>query len=516
MYTEGEFSVKKFILKAILVVLFVFLLMWLIPMPNLKPVYNRLFVENMETMKQTAKSYYTVERLPKENNQTVKMTLEEMIAMKLLLPIMDSDEKMCDGRLSYVEVMKADTEYILKTNLVCSNNSDYVIEHIGCYDLCEKGCVEEEKVEPTPQEKPKTSKPVVEPIKKPIVKKPTVTLYQLTRTWYKGYINNTSKEQIIYYHEKYGTVSRFEGYEYSCPSGYGDRYGDTCYKYVKEYGLTCTSGTLVGNECKTTTTKVVYSCPTEFHTQVGAGSTMQCYLTKTSDKVACKTGELVNNQCKVPQTTYTYSCPKGDYTQVGSGSTMKCAKKERVGSGSAVSLPVSNSTYTYVSTGGHFEKDCTSCASYYVIDYVIYKTVYDSPIKTPTTTYTYEKPILETVSVKEYAKPISSTITYSTYEPAKYSSYTNVYKKDVIKTPVYSYYTAVTDTKWTTNPYEYGYKLVTSKVVPGDTKRIYTPDWVLTLPAGYVQTETKAEYKWSNVKSESGWTYTGVSTTVQQ
>lgn len=168
MYNEKEFSVKDFILKAILVVLFVLLIMWLIPMPNLKPVYDRLFVENIETMKEAAKNYYTVERLPENVGDKVKLTLQEMLDMKLLLPIIDSENKACDTKASYVEIIKTETEYVVKTNLSCSNKTDYIIEHMGCYDLCSDNCKVEKVVEKPKQQNTKpTPKPTPKPIPTP-------------------------------------------------------------------------------------------------------------------------------------------------------------------------------------------------------------------------------------------------------------------------------------------------------------------------------------------------------------
>jgi hypothetical protein len=173
MYNENSekiFSVRSFILKVILVILFVFLLMWLFPMPNLKPVYDRIFADNIATMKDAAKSYFTVERLPKEVNKSVRMTLNEMLSMKLLLPLADSDNKLCDGNNSYVEVMKTDTEYLIKINLSCPNKSGYIVEHLGCYDICADKCqpteVEKEVVKTTTN-KPKQPKPPVNPPEKP-------------------------------------------------------------------------------------------------------------------------------------------------------------------------------------------------------------------------------------------------------------------------------------------------------------------------------------------------------------
>lgn len=443
MYNENEFSIKNFIMKAILVVLFVFLLMWLFPMPNLKPVYDRLFVENMDTMKQAAKSYYTVERLPKEVNKTVRMSLEEMLALKLLLPIADSDNKLCDTQASYVEIMKTDTEYVVKTNLTCSSKSEYVIEHMGCYELCDDECdvKEEEPVKPQEQKKPTPKKPIV----KPVVK--TTTLYQLKRNLYKGYTISKGEDTVLYKHVKYGTETYFDGYDYSCPSGYSYRSGDTCYDYKTTYNYTCSNGTLEGS------------------------------------------------QCKIPQTTYSYSCPSG-YSSSGSGSSMTCSKTVATGTSevyqgtaSKTYIPTSTSTYRYESAGGYWTQDCNACASYFLYTYKIYKKVtnystsYANPVSTPSTTYKYE------------AASLTSTQTKIT-TPATV-------------TPDYDYRTYVIDSKWTYNYHEYGYDRVDSKVISGKTKKVYTPDWVVTLPSGYTKTETKTEYKWSSTKTQSGWTFTG-------
>ncbi|MDD4298480.1 MAG: hypothetical protein PHS98_02455 [Bacilli bacterium] len=341
MYNESEFSIKGFIVKVLLVILFVFLLMWLIPMPNLKPVYDRLFTENMQTMRDAAKSYYTVDRLPKEKNETVKMTLDEMLTMKLLLPIADSDGNLCDGKASYVEIMMADNEYIVKTNLTCSNKSDYVIEHLGCYDLCPAKCIVDAP------EDPKETKPVVKPVAK-------VRMYYLSRDWYKGYKTETTKDVTMYTHEKYGTKSVFVGYTYSCPSGYerNPEGGIMCVKYETKYDYSCEKGTLDGTKCK------------------------------------------------VPRTVYTYSCPSG-YTKSGTGTDTKCSKTvstsdwKLYGTGSGKTIPASTSTYKYISTGSDAVKDCNACASYIIYTYKIYKwtttstTKTATPTKTPKTVYDY-------------------------------------------------------------------------------------------------------------------------------
>lgn len=155
---ESGFSLRDLLLKAIFVVAFILLLLWFFPMPNMKPVYDRIFTDNLETMKEAAKSYYTIDRLPSNVGDKVTMTLEEMQNKKLVLPFYDSEGKLCDSKASYVEVMKTDTEYVIKTLLSCSTKADYVIEHLGCYDICPDVCKPEQKEEPKEeQDKPTPS-----------------------------------------------------------------------------------------------------------------------------------------------------------------------------------------------------------------------------------------------------------------------------------------------------------------------------------------------------------------------
>ena len=76
------------------------------------------------------------DRLPKKDGETKKLTLGEMLEMKLLLEVKDKNGKMCDLDESYVEVTKQAKEYKMKVNLKCGNEEDYVIVYLGCYDYC--------------------------------------------------------------------------------------------------------------------------------------------------------------------------------------------------------------------------------------------------------------------------------------------------------------------------------------------------------------------------------------------
>ena len=142
-------TIKDLLIRLILIIIFIFLLIWLFPMPNLKPLNNQIFADNVARMKDVAKSYYTTERLPKNVGDSKKMTLQEMIDNHLILPLTDSKGKTCSATESYVEITKMENEYVIKVNLSCSDQKNYVIEHFGCYDICSDTCKALEQVATT-------------------------------------------------------------------------------------------------------------------------------------------------------------------------------------------------------------------------------------------------------------------------------------------------------------------------------------------------------------------------------
>ena len=53
------------------------------------------FTDNLRTIKEAAVSYFTIERMPEEVGDSVKLTLKEMQQKKLVLDIIDSTGKKC-------------------------------------------------------------------------------------------------------------------------------------------------------------------------------------------------------------------------------------------------------------------------------------------------------------------------------------------------------------------------------------------------------------------------------------
>lgn len=184
--TNSSFSMRNVIIQFLFVALFIFILMWLFPLKSdlnnalekcggnseCTILYDRIFNENVLNMKDAAKDYFTIERLPKNVNESVKITLGKMLDEKLLLPFTDKNGDSCDLDASYVEVTKKDNEYVMKVNLKCGEQENYILVYMGCYDYCSTLICEKNKSDvKTPViYSPQTNKPVVN---KPVVNKPT-------------------------------------------------------------------------------------------------------------------------------------------------------------------------------------------------------------------------------------------------------------------------------------------------------------------------------------------------------
>ncbi len=347
MYNENERShfFRDLIVKILLVLLFVFLIMWLVPMPNLNPFYDKVFTQNMNSMTDAAKSYYTTARLPKVEGETRKLTLGDMIDNKMIIEFTDSNGKKCDNEKSYVEVTKKGGEYIYKTNLSCSKQSDYVIEYFGCYDICANGqcdAKEEQKEETKPSDNSTTKK-----VTEYQFSKKTTNQYIDKYTCKNGYTLKGDKCIVVTEIEKQenANIKCLSGYSYNnstkkcekldtakeeatltCPKGY--IYATSLDKCIKgsedEVDATlsykCSEGTLVGTKCAVADTKItdaekVYSC------SEGTLNGTKCKITTTkevdAEKVySCSEGTLNGTKCVITTTKEVdaekvYTCSEG-------------------------------------------------------------------------------------------------------------------------------------------------------------------------------------------------------------
>lgn len=150
MYEErtDTFTIRDLIMLILIIAFFVFLLMWIFPTKDklkeekAKPkttVVQRdyLFTENIVTLKESAKKYYTKALLPENVGDKTTITLQELIDSEFMSALKDSKGKVCSGKDSHVEVIKTDATYEMKVNLKCSTVENYILIYMGEYENCE-------------------------------------------------------------------------------------------------------------------------------------------------------------------------------------------------------------------------------------------------------------------------------------------------------------------------------------------------------------------------------------------
>lgn len=374
MYEENNVTYRlginwlDIIVKIILLIIFVAILVVLFPKADLDVFYDSIYNNNISTMKEAAKSYYTVDRLPSTVGDTTSMSLKEMVDNHMIIRFKDKDEKYCDEVTSGVEVTKtSDDSYVLKVSLNCGEQKDFILETIGCNNTCANGACNVinggNSIIADSNVSTGTDKEVY---------KTTVTLYQhkkpvtTTSTIYtcpEGYVRNGStctrsttgatinatpvygKDKTIITNAKYNDgytqrvytdpIRKKVGTDYSCPVGYTLN-GSYCIKYTDAtpvYGnttYTCPTGySKNGTKCVKTYSATyksgatTYSCPNG-----GSLSGTTCTITTTASSngsYTCPSGYSLNGSTcyKTYNATSktTYSCPSG-YSLSGS----KCVK----------------------------------------------------------------------------------------------------------------------------------------------------------------------------------------------
>ncbi len=201
-YENRGFPFRDFLLKLILIIIFVFLLVWLLPKfitpkmvennsssTEISALTSQIFLDNLERMKDAAILYYTEDRLPKNVGDSDKMTLSDMIGKKLITPLVDKNNQAVDVEGSYVKITKADDEYILKVNLKDSEKEDYILVHLGCYAYCDSYVCEKKDTpviikgeKPTPTPTPIPTTPGVTPTPTPTPTPVAHYIYEYKKT----------------------------------------------------------------------------------------------------------------------------------------------------------------------------------------------------------------------------------------------------------------------------------------------------------------------------------------------
>lgn len=375
MYEDRKykFDFIGFTIKVILLIIFLLVMFKLFPINGIRSVVDKVYAENIEDMKEAAKSYYTVDRLPANIGDTEKMTLQDMINNKMIIEFVDKNNNYCDTFGSYIEVTKTKKdEYVLKVQLACADQIDYILDTIGCYDVC-VDCKEDTKVTEFEYKQAVKNVTQVKGCKSGYTLNGN-TCYKTiksdyinaTANYYEHGTNVTDAKKVIggtskqYTDERTTSSSNVEGKliieakkeyinkitiagteTYYCGSSVSS--SATCSKSVAHESCspqTC-SQVYTGTSCSKPCASCASVCTPSYSTSCSGGGCSTYYTTEnyaatvktTPATYSCPSGyteELSGTDrslLKCYKNVATYSCESG-YTASGSGANTKCYKTE--------------------------------------------------------------------------------------------------------------------------------------------------------------------------------------------
>ncbi len=156
MNEQRKRSFIDFLVQLIFIILFVILLIWLFPTKDwMKENYfngnggyveekestieDQTFVDNINNMLEGAKSYFGYDvNLPGED-ETVEVTLGELVEKHVIIMPRDKKGNKCDES-SKATITKTLNGYAIKVELTCGKTTDYIIRNVGCNPFCENNC----------------------------------------------------------------------------------------------------------------------------------------------------------------------------------------------------------------------------------------------------------------------------------------------------------------------------------------------------------------------------------------
>ncbi len=115
---------------------------------NTNPYTSSTYKENIEHINTVALGYFDEDKLKEiKKDEPYKVTIKELIDEGILVSIIDKNDKVCDSKNSYIELTPfEDDEYVLKTNLKCKTEDNYVLTHLGHYNYCSDYLCEKEGI----------------------------------------------------------------------------------------------------------------------------------------------------------------------------------------------------------------------------------------------------------------------------------------------------------------------------------------------------------------------------------
>ena len=120
-----KFDWKGFLLKLLFIIIVLILIIKLLPLKrNENKVKSEVFVNNLNVMRNTSDTYFTIDNLPYETGKSSKISLKDLISVGAIKTLKDADGTPCNEDASYIKVTKETDGHKFEFHLVCNNEED--------------------------------------------------------------------------------------------------------------------------------------------------------------------------------------------------------------------------------------------------------------------------------------------------------------------------------------------------------------------------------------------------------
>lgn len=121
-----KFDWKGFLLKLLFLIIVLILIIKLLPLKRNENhvVKSEVFVNNLEIMRNTTNTYFTIDNLPTETGKSSKISLKDLISVGGIKTLKDDDGNPCNEDISYIKVSKENNGHKFEFHLVCNNEED--------------------------------------------------------------------------------------------------------------------------------------------------------------------------------------------------------------------------------------------------------------------------------------------------------------------------------------------------------------------------------------------------------
>lgn len=141
-------TLKSLLIKIFLILVIILVLVWLIPKfflyknskthEEIKEDNKTVVIkdETVNNLENAGVKFFNEQNTPKNNGDKKKVTLKELQDKKLIGVLKDGNNT-CDTKSSYVELIRKNDEYMLKSNVKCSDATKNKVTYLNNYKYCD-------------------------------------------------------------------------------------------------------------------------------------------------------------------------------------------------------------------------------------------------------------------------------------------------------------------------------------------------------------------------------------------